>query len=52
MPTARWSLDVNIESEPPFLEQDALKLNRNIVRKNFSSLHHLLGALVIFWSVL
>ena len=50
MPTARWSLDVNIESEPPFLEQDALKLNRNIVRKNFSSLHYLLGALVIFWS--
>ena len=31
-----WTLDVNIEAEPPFLEQDGLKLNRNVVRKEFS----------------
>ena len=36
MPTARGLLDVNIEAEPPFLEQDELKLNRNVVRKAFS----------------
>ena len=36
MPTARGSLDVNTESEPPFLEQDGLKLTRNVVRKEFS----------------
>ena len=36
MPTARGLLDVNIEAEPPFLEQDELKLNRNVVRKEFS----------------
>ena len=36
MPTARGSLDVNTEAEPPFMEQDGLKLNRNIVRKEFS----------------
>ena len=36
MPTARGPLDVNIEAEPPFLEQDGLKLNRNVVRKEFS----------------
>ncbi len=36
MPTARGLLDVNIEAEPPFLEQDGLKLNRNVVRKEFS----------------
>ena len=34
MPTACGSLDVTTESEPPFLEQDGLKLNRNIVRKD------------------
>ena len=36
MPTACGSLDVTTESEPPFLEQDGLKLNRNVVRKEFS----------------
>ena len=36
MLTARGPLDVNIEAEPPFLEQDGLKLNHNVVRKEFS----------------
>ena len=36
MPTARGTLDVTIEAEPPFLEQDGIKLNRNMVRKEFS----------------
>ena len=36
MPTARGPLDVNNEAEPPFLEQDGLKLNRSVVRKEFS----------------
>ena len=36
MPTARGLMDVNTEAEPPFLEQDGLKLNRNVVRKEFS----------------
>ena len=36
MPTARGPMDVNIEAEPPFLEQDDLKLNRNVVHKVFS----------------
>ena len=36
MPTARGTFDVNTEAEPPFLEQDGLKLNRNVVRKEFS----------------
>ena len=36
MPTARGSLDVTTESEPPFLEQDGLKLERNVVRKDLS----------------
>ena len=36
MPTARGPLDVNMEAEPPFLDQDGLKLNRNVVRKEFS----------------
>ena len=36
MPIARGSLDVTMESEPPFLEQDGLRLNRNVVRKEFS----------------
>ena len=36
MPTARGSLEVNIEPEAPFLEQDGLKLNRNVVLKQFS----------------
>ena len=36
MPTARGPMEVNIEPEAPFLEQDGLKLNRNIVHKQFS----------------
>lgn len=36
MPTARGPMDVNIEAEPPFMEQDGLKLNRHVVRKEFS----------------
>lgn len=36
MPIARGSLDVTMESEPPFLERDGLKLSRNVVRKEFS----------------
>ena len=36
MPIARGSLDVIMESEPPFLEQDGLQLSRNVVRKEFS----------------
>ena len=36
MPTARGSLDVNTEAKPPFLDQDGLKLNHNVVRKEFS----------------
>ena len=36
MPIARGSLDVTMESEPPFLEQDGLRLNRNVVCKEFS----------------
>ena len=36
MPTARRPLDVDTEAEPPFLEQDGLKLNRSVVRKEFS----------------
>ena len=36
MPTARGTFDVNMETEPPFLEQDGIKLNRNVVLKEFS----------------
>lgn len=36
MATARGLLDVMMEAEPPFLEQDGNKLNRTIVRKEFS----------------
>ena len=36
MRTVRGPMDVNIEAEPPFLEQDGLRLNRNTVRKEFS----------------
>ena len=30
------SVDVTTESEPPFPERDGFKLNRNVVRKEFS----------------
>ena len=36
MPIARGPMEVNIDAEPPFLEQEGLKLNRNTVRKEFS----------------
>ena len=36
MPTARGNLDVTIEAEPPFLEQNGIKLHRSIVHKEFS----------------
>ena len=36
MPTARGDLDVTIDSEPPFLDQDGIRLNRNVVRKEFA----------------
>ncbi len=36
MPTARGPMEVNIEPEAPFLEQDGVKLNRNIVHKQLS----------------
>ncbi len=36
MPTSSGYLNVSIEAEPPFLEQDGLKLNHNVVRKEFS----------------
>ena len=42
MPTARGSIDVTMEAEPPYLEQDGIKLNRNVVRKEF--LGDLVGA--------
>ena len=42
MPTARGSIDVTMEAEPPYREQDGIKLNRNVVRKEF--LGDLVGA--------
>ena len=36
MSTARGAFEVNMEPDPPFLEQDGLTLNRNFVRKEFS----------------
>ena len=36
MRTDRGDLVVTIEAEPPFLEQDGIKLHRSIVRKEFS----------------
>ncbi len=36
MLSARGPLIVKTEAEPPFLEQGGVKLNRNIVRKEFS----------------
>ena len=41
MPTARGTLDVNTDSEPPYLEQGGLKLSRSVVRKEFSG--HMVG---------
>lgn len=36
MPIARGTFEVNMEPEPPFVEQDEVTLNRNFVRKEFS----------------
>ena len=36
MPIARGTFEVNMEPEPPFLEQDGVTLNRNVVRKEFA----------------
>ena len=36
MATARGTFDVTIEAEPPFFERDGVKLNRNLVRKEYS----------------
>ena len=36
MPTARGTMDVATEAQPPFLEQDGIKLQRSTVRKKFS----------------
>ena len=36
MPTVRGPLEVSIEAEPPFFEQDGIKLCRCVVRKEFS----------------
>ena len=36
MLTARGPLEVTVEAEPPFLERDGIKINRNMVRKEFS----------------
>ena len=36
MPTARGTFDVSMEAEPPYIEQDGIKLNWNAVRKEFS----------------
>ena len=36
MPIARGPMEVTIEAEPPFLEQDGVTLSRNVVRKEFS----------------
>ena len=35
MPTAHGTLEVDVDPEAPFLEQDGLKLNRNFVFKQF-----------------
>ena len=36
MPTARGIIEVTMEAEPPFLEQDGIKLQRTAVHKEFS----------------
>ena len=36
MPTARGAFDVNINPDPPYFDQDGLKLNRNSVTKEYS----------------
>lgn len=36
MPIARGTFEVTMEPEPPFLDQDGIKLNRNVLRKEYS----------------
>ena len=36
MPTARGAFDVNINPDPPYLDHDGIKLNRNSVTKDYS----------------
>ena len=36
MPTARGPLQVKIEGAPPFLEHEGVKVNRNVVHKEYS----------------
>ena len=36
MPIARGTFDVSMEAEPPFLEQDGVKLSRNVLSKEYS----------------
>ena len=36
MPIARGTFDVTMEAEPPFLEQDGVKLDRNVLSKEYS----------------
>ncbi len=36
MPSARGPMEVTIQAEPPYLEQDGLTLSRNVVRKEFA----------------
>ena len=36
MPTARGSFTVHIKPDPPYLDQDGIKLNRNFVSKEYS----------------
>jgi hypothetical protein len=36
MPTATGSFDVDIDPQPPYLEQDGLKLSLNLVQKEIS----------------
>ena len=35
MPIVRGPMEVEMEAEPPFLEQEGLTLSRNVVRKTF-----------------
>ena len=40
MPIARGPMDVNMEGEPPFLEQDGVTLNHHLVSKSFQGDMH------------
>ena len=36
MPIAHGAFDVSMEAEPPFLDQDGVKLDRNVLSKEYS----------------